>query len=351
MDSGSRARSRVAVDSLVEERTSSAVPNERGTRDEYSTSRRSKIGFLSVGSGTNARSFYCALLPDLPCGNSVGTLRTGSEADTLLNLQWQLSSFLFDYVLRLRLVGLNLNYFVVEECPAHRGRGRQALTDLVANLSLSSKLSSPERIATQPNPTARSLRWSLAEAERTRVKAILDAIAIAHAGLDTGDAAHLLAECDLPKGRSSGSNPKGLWRIEKDKEPELRQTVLTLVALQDMDGSSDTLLPGYYDEGWILPETLRLADYGLGQDDRAQQSQLVACPLGPRFIDWQLAQGSKEAWQECHLHARNLLGDQEYAQLASPAQSGPNTVGTEPSDTETPPDVQHTSDGQVDLFE
>jgi hypothetical protein len=68
-------------------------------------------------------------------------------------------------------------------------------------------------------------------------------------------------------------------------------------------------------EDWMLPETLRLADYGLGHDDRARHPQPVAIRLGPTFFDWQLVQSSEESWRECHLHARNLLGRVEYVRL------------------------------------
>ena len=63
------------------------------------------------------------------------------------------------------------------------------------------------------------------------------------------------------------------------------------------------------------PETLRIADYGLGHDARARQHQPVASRLGPRFYDWQLAQSAEESWRECHVHARNLLGEVGYRQL------------------------------------
>ena len=62
----------------------------------------------------------------------------------------------------------------------------------------------------------------------------------------------------------------------------------------------------------MLPETLRLADYGLGHDDRALEHQPVASRLGARFFDWQLAQSTEESWRECHVHARNLLGKNGY---------------------------------------
>ena len=68
-------------------------------------------------------------------------------------------------------------------------------------------------------------------------------------------------------------------------------------------------------EGWTLPETLCLADYGLGHDERAQHSQPVARRPGPRFYDWQRAPSAEESWRECHLHARNLLRAHDYPLL------------------------------------
>ena len=60
------------------------------------------------------------------------------------------------------------------------------------------------------------------------------------------------------------------------------------------------------DDGWMLPETLRLVDYGIGHDDRAQKPQPVAAALGPRFYDWQLNQTPEEAWTETQRHAENI---------------------------------------------
>ena len=90
----------------------------------------------------------------------------------------------------------------------------------------------------------------------------------------------------------------------------------------------------------MLPETLRLADYGLGHDERAKQPQPVASRLGPRFYDWQLTQTPDESWRECHLHARNLLGEAGYQQLleeierghdARPSKSEPSTSSAAPN--------------------
>ena len=103
-------------------------------------------------------------------------------------------------------------------------------------------------------------------------------------------------------------------------------TVLTLIAFHDLEekirvcgGDRDKGIEAFLNqndgEGWMLPETLRLADYGLGHDDRAKELQPVASRLGPRFYDWQLAQTPEESWRECHLHARNLLGRRGYLEL------------------------------------
>jgi len=163
----------------------------------------------------------------------------------------------------------------------------------------------------------------LCAAERLRVEAIADAVVASTFGLNADDLATILADCDLsdPTGRANG-----FWRVDQDKDPELRQTVLTLVAFRDLDAkikdSGDNRKKGIEafltqnrGEGWLLPETLRLADYDLGRDDRARHPQPVASRLGPRFFDWQLAQTPEESWRECHLHARNVLGEGRYRDL------------------------------------
>ena len=153
-----------------------------------------------------------------------------------------------------------------------------------------------------------------------------DAVVAAIMGVSRSDLHCILAECDHPLGSTRGAQPKGFWRVDSDKPPELRHTVLTLVAFRDLEAKIEAaggdrergineFLAQNYGEGWMLPETLRLSDYGLGHDDRAQVPQVVAGRLGPRFYDWQLAQTPEEAVRECHLHARNLLGADGYAHL------------------------------------
>jgi len=68
-------------------------------------------------------------------------------------------------------------------------------------------------------------------------------------------------------------------------------------------------------DGWMLPETLRLADLGLGHDDRAKTSQPVRKRLGDRFYPSQREQSVEDSWKERELHSRNILGAEGFADL------------------------------------
>jgi hypothetical protein len=127
-------------------------------------------------------------------------------------------------------------------------------------------------------------------------------------------------------------NPKGFWRVDKEKEPELRHPILTLAAFRDLrimveqhGGDLDKGIDAFCDqndgEGWMIPETLCLADFGLGHDDRAKKPQPVRERLGPRFFDWQLEQSSEESWAECEMHARKILGDEHFETMKKELQS------------------------------
>ena len=159
--------------------------------------------------------------------------------------------------------------------------------------------------------------------DRLRTGAIVDALVASAYGLETDDLAEMLTGCDLPEPTGKTT---GFWRVDQDREPELRRTVLTLVAFHDLeakiqiagggrDAGIEAFLNQNHGEGWLLPETLRLADYGLGHDDRARHPQPVASRLGPRFFDWQLTQTPEESHRESHLHTRNLLGEHRYRHL------------------------------------
>jgi hypothetical protein len=191
-------------------------------------------------------------------------------------------------------------------------------------------------------------------------------------GYDEKDVQWILKDCDHPSENTrqnsftSKFNPKGFWRIDKNKPPEHRLTVLSLIAFHDLqqkiaDNNGDTekgihaFLNQNDGEGWMLPETLRLADYGLGHDDRAKAHQPVREFFGPRFLDWQLAQTPEESWRECRLHARNLLGADGYqALLDDIAGKPPETAPAASAKTAAKPEKtgkSKTKHLQLNLFD
>jgi len=320
------------------------------TRDgEPKAVRGYKLAFMDVTSATNERTMVCSVVRDMPCGNSVPVLAAAGHPWPLVAA---LNSLGYDFVARRRCSGLHLNYFVVEDSPVPRP---QAIPRSVGILALRLLGVSPtfadawlrDRRTDETAVALRSL-WAVTVHERMRLRVVADAAATALFGISARDLHDLIFASDRPVGALDEGSlpPNGFWRVDKDRDPELRHPVLTLVAFHDLEekirscgGDRDAGLEAFLTqndgEGWMLPETLRLADYGLGHDDRAKEPQPVASRLGPRYRDWQLAQGADESWRECHLHARNLLGEAGYQRLLAEIEAekhGPGFASPVPAD-------------------
>ncbi len=294
-----------------------------------------RLLFKDISKAVNRRTMVSALTPPTPAVHAAPCLAPGHMPD-VLPLQAQLGSFVLDFVARLRIGDLHLNYAVVEEFPLLDSRTltaetRLILTRLVARMSANHEVFSPLWIYLRERDSAWREQWASTPHERLRLNCMLDAIVAVLFGLSVEDLRYILRDCDLPVGEADRLSKadelaaKGFWRVNKDQPPELRHTVLTLVAFDDLQGKISergdvdegiAAFCGQNDgDGWMLPESLRLADYGLGRDERAREVRKVGDSLGPRFFDWQLGQDPEESWRECRLHARNLLGEEGYAQL------------------------------------
>ena len=285
-----------------------------------------KTAYMSISSSTNSRTTIASYLGCYPAGNSVSFLVPGSTSfSSALVVSAFLSTVAFDWTMRQRLVGLNMNEFVMLETPLPRPN--LGLTRTLLGLTADLSFGAPSLATDHLRVRAGSIASPAALTPRRRLErvAMIDAITALTMGIGDPELRYVLADCDKPCG-TGGANPKGLWRTDSGKDPELRQTVLTLVAFRDLEskinaanGSRDKGIQQFcgqnYGEGWLLPESLCLADHGLGHDSRAMQHQAVASRLGPSFYDWQLAKSDAEAMQECHLHARYLLGAADYARL------------------------------------
>ena len=306
-----------------------------------------KLGFRDIARTTDERTMIACLVPDRPCGNKVPLLQPASSA-WLPMLSATLNSWVFDWAHRARQGGTSINYFIIDEGPLVKppSSSGAAIATVPIRLGLSALIFSAQWLGFSASflPIAWRRLWAVSRSERLRLRCIQDSVVAVQYGLADDDLRHVLRNCDHSE---AGGDPTGFWRVDKDKDPELRHTVLTLVAFHDLEekiracgGDREKGIEAFLNQndgdGWILPETLRLADYGLGHDERAKQPQPVASHLGPRFYDWQLAQSAEESWRECHLHARNLLGEEGYKQLLADIEAErrgekPSRVAEEPA--------------------
>ncbi len=272
-----------------------------------------KLVVRSISGATNERTLVAAVIPSRPCGNSLAVISPGIGEYSVL-AAW-LSSFSLDFAVRKRLGGSNLNMFFLNELPVLNRGSQQSW----------SKLTRPAAGLLWPHISfaggwlplkgTRSWRacWATTPNERLRIRVLLEVAVARLYALSSADIGELLAECDYPckqleeKPFTRTLDPKGFWRYEKYVDPELRVAVLAQVAFRDLAEVGISEIFSMNDgEGWMLPDTLRLADYGLGHDDRAKEPQPVAARLGPRFYDWQLQQSAGESWDECKRHAELL---------------------------------------------
>jgi len=302
-----------------------------------------KAVLMDVTSTTNTRTVISAVASGFPCGHKSPTLTpTPLSVGAVTTLVGIANSFSFDYLVRFRLGGNSLIWAVLEEIAVRADLFRMAplIANCSAPLALVSKvfadswirLIGTEALSGAARPSGHwHRRWALTPHERLRLRCILDAIVAELYGLDWDNLAWILRECDYPAERLQDKtftrmlDPKGFWRVDKDKDPELRHTMLTLAAFRDLkeiiasEGERDKGIEVFCSmnggEGWMLPETLRLADLGLGHDERAKRAQPVRERLGERFLPWQLEASPEESWKECRLHARNLLGEEGYKKL------------------------------------
>ena len=336
-----------------------------------------KLPLMNISSATNARSAIAAFSLDLPCSHSLNAIRS-DDTLRLLTLTMILNSFVLDAQIRSRLSGLNLSFFVLNEIATIQPSDSILflLNKLGLSLSIANNIFSWIWVRIfhnrQDDFSQWRMNWSVSVSERILHRTKLDSLIALLSSLESKDLDWILRQCDLSLCQLSDSisknslQPNCFWRVDKDKDPELRHTVLTLVAFHDLEqkiraagGDREKGIEAFLNqndgEGWMLPETLCLADYGLGHDERAKQPQPVASRLGPRFYDWQLVQTAEESWAECHRHARNLLGEEGYRRLLEEIRN-PTSRGAEDENPAGRPEARKVAEppspyGQGKLFD
>jgi hypothetical protein len=273
----------------------------------------------------------------MPCGHKLPILRIPNRnLETTLLAGSLGNSFVYDWAVREKLGATALAWFFLQETPFPKALRRPRVAAFVARLNFIHLRFSAVWLSLIP-PSSRTVPWrrlwAITPHERLRLRSILDAVVAELYGIDLDDFAWILRDCDHPVAKvcdkpfSRTLDPKGFWRVDKDKDPELRHPVLSLVAFHELKRIGlDAFLALQDGDGWMLPETLRLSDYGLGHDDRAREAQPVAARLGERFLPWQLEQGVEESWEECRQHAElieKILGVNRTAAPEAPAPPVP----------------------------
>lgn len=310
-----------------------------------------KVGFRDIARTTDQRTMICALIPSLPCGNKVPVLKPANPMMSL-PLCGLLNSWVFDWQERVRQGATSINYFIIEETPLTHVSAAGWVGNLTAPLAMAMPIFAPEWLllrATTPGVRLRPWRhlWAVTPHERLRLRCMLDAIVAELYGIEWDDLAWILRDCDHPSEKTGDStftralDPKGFWRVDKQNDPELRHTVLCLVAFRDLkeaiashgnerEAGIEAFCNQHEGDGWMLPEMVRVADYGLGHDDRAKKPQPVRQPMGERFLPWQLEQSAEESWAECERHARNILGEEGFKRLMAELKGERKPQSTDP---------------------
>lgn len=300
-----------------------------------------RLLFRDLSNPTNARTLITAFAPSFPSGNKSPILTSDKGLIGDLALTAVLGSYSLDYVLRIKFAtsagASSINPFILNELSLTRPKCISTLALWAARLSLSSEIFAPQWVVIKQNFSEKSWRslFALSYQERLRCKAVIEALVAKEYGLEMHELKVILSECDYPvqvigsNAFSRQLNPKGFWRVDKEKEPELRHTVLSLIAFHDLQEKGlDAFISQNDGEGWMIPEALRIADYGLGHDDRAHEYQPVASRLGPRFYDWQLNEDVKRSWEECEAHAELI---RKIVPIQAPDDEGSVDAPTSPA--------------------
>jgi hypothetical protein len=198
------------------------------------TSQRWRIAYRRIARTTDTRTFICTYLWPVPCGDSVFLLLLLDKSPTKnLGQSAILGSLSFDWVIRQRLSGTNLSWFVMEECPLPKMTVSQphflCLALNAARLTLIHRRFAPEWLRLKylhPELAKKEWKhwWAVTEADRLRLRVEIDALCADLYGLDPDDFDWIVR--DDPK------DPKGFYRVDRNLPFRERLTGLAAAAFR-----------------------------------------------------------------------------------------------------------------------
>jgi len=283
-----------------------------------------RIAYRRIAPSTNTRTLIVTALNRFPTGDSIFHYYPEDKSlKKSVILASCLSTYVYDYQTRVRLGGVNLSQFIMDETAIIQLFQYKKISKYILEYAVSLCYCGLEFAVewfVLKNEISMDFlnNFALTIHERYRLSLMINAIVSMLYGLDYNDMKDIL--------RNNKNDPKGFWRVDKDKPQELRHTTLTLVAFRDLEkmiekngGDVEKGIQAFCEqndgEGWMIPEKIRFIqreDGTLDFDTPDSVEYEVRSKLGPRFYDWQLEGTPEESWKECEMHARNILGDEEF---------------------------------------
>lgn len=285
-----------------------------------------KCTIRRIARNTDTRMLISSLINNLPCGDGASIV-TPNEYESRFIFVANVNSFIFDHVVRTRCGGTHVDWHHLEEMPLIKPnlnkyiKGqliRMVLSVNCPNIHFSNVWFTIHKKHPNLLKSIWKSNWSITDYERLRNRVIIDAIISKLYDFNLDNISWIL--------KNDPYDPKGFWRVDKDKPQELRHTTLTLVAFRDLEkmieeqgGDVEKGMEAFCEqndgEGWTIPEKIRFIqreDGTLDFDTPDSKEYEVRSKLGPRFFDWQLEGTPEESWKECEMHSRNILGDEEF---------------------------------------
>jgi len=282
-----------------------------------------RILYRYIGSDTNTRTMISSIGFKWPCGHTIGVLNL-NEPFKLISI---LNSFVFDWQIRTGFSGNGAGAMdpnkIGQRAVLYTKNIPKVIEKFVIQINTPIIMFSPIWLVKKNIFNIKPWKscWATTEFERKRLYISIDSIISKLYGLNYLDFKWIL--------RNDTSDPKGFWRVDKDKPQELRYTTLTLVAFRDLEkmieqngGDVEKGIEAFCEqndgEGWMIPEKIRFIqreDGTLDFDTPDSVEYEVRSKLGPRFYDWQLEGTPEESWKECEMHARAILGDEVFEKM------------------------------------
>jgi hypothetical protein len=201
---------------------------------ERKSKGRLKIAFRAIGNPNNRRSMLCSMLSDFPGNNMLPFIHANDgDVATSCGFVALVNSFVFDYVLRIRMGSPAIGFFILEEMPLPlceiESSEFEAVSVGAARLDFIHRRFAPEWLATRARYACLTTRewkhwWAVTEADRLRLRVEIDALCASLYGLEPDDFDWIV--------RDDKTDPKGFYRVDRELPFRERLTGLAGVAFR-----------------------------------------------------------------------------------------------------------------------